>query len=48
MSIPPSHELAVDHSPDTGTQYEPLEAVIRHAFDAMERQVKELNERQQA
>ncbi|MEL6461524.1 MAG: HPF/RaiA family ribosome-associated protein [Cyanobacteria bacterium J06621_15] len=46
VTVPPSHELAVDRSPDTGTQYEPVDAVIRHAFDSMERQLKELNERQ--
>lgn len=47
ITVPPSHELAVDRSPDKGTQYEPVDAVIRHAFDAMERQLKELNDRQQ-
>lgn len=47
ITVPPSHELAVDRSPDNGNQYEPVDAVIRHAFDAMERQLKELNERQQ-
>jgi hypothetical protein len=46
ITVPPSHELAVERSPDSGTQYEPVDAVIRHAFDAMERQLKELNERQ--
>jgi len=46
ITVPPSHELAVDRSPDTGIQYEPVDAVIRHAFDAMERQIKELNQRQ--
>ena len=46
ITVPPSHELAVDRSPDSGTQYEPVDAVIRHAFDAMERQLNELIERQ--
>ncbi|MBE9212061.1 HPF/RaiA family ribosome-associated protein [Plectonema cf. radiosum LEGE 06105] len=47
ITVPPAHELAVDRSPDIGIQYEPLDAVIRHAFDAMQRQLKELNDRQQ-
>ena len=46
ITVPPSHELVVDRSPNNGVQYEPLEAVIRHAFDVMQRQLKELNDRQ--
>lgn len=46
MTIPPSHELAVDRSPDVGTQYTPLETVIREAFEAARRQVVELVEKQ--
>ena len=46
LTVPPRHELAVTKSPDEGTQYEPLEAVIRDAFEAARRQLAELNERQ--
>ncbi|MEC4894464.1 MAG: HPF/RaiA family ribosome-associated protein [Oscillatoria sp. PMC 1051.18] len=46
MTVPPGHELAVDKSPDTGKQYEPLDAVIRDAFEAARRQLKELTEKQ--
>lgn len=46
LRVPPSHELAVDKSPGEGTQYTPLETVIREAFDAARRQLAELNERQ--
>ncbi|HHP7243160.1 MAG TPA: HPF/RaiA family ribosome-associated protein [Elainellaceae cyanobacterium] len=46
LRVPPGHELAVDKSPDQGTQYEPLETLIREAFDAARRQLIELNERQ--
>lgn len=46
LRVPPSHELAVDKNPGKGTQYAPLEAVIRDAFDAARRQLVELNERQ--
>ncbi|MEB3278017.1 MAG: HPF/RaiA family ribosome-associated protein [Lyngbya sp.] len=46
ITVPPGHELAVDRSPDQGVQYEPLETVIREAFDAARRQLVELVERQ--
>ncbi|MGF1491205.1 MAG: HPF/RaiA family ribosome-associated protein [Microcoleaceae cyanobacterium] len=46
MTVAPRHELAVDRNPDKGTQYIPLDAVIRDAFDAAQRQLTELNERQ--
>lgn len=46
LRVPPGHELVADQNPGEGTQYEPLEAVIRDAFEAAERQLKELNERQ--
>lgn len=47
LKVPPGHELVADQNPGQGTQYEPLEAVIRDAFEAAERQLKELNQRQQ-
>ncbi|MGC9505577.1 HPF/RaiA family ribosome-associated protein [Baaleninema sp.] len=46
MTVPPSHELVVDRSPDRGVQYTPLDVVVRDAFDAARRQLQELKERQ--
>lgn len=46
ITVPPGHEIAVVKSPDDGVQYEPLDTVIRSAFDAAVRQLKELNDRQ--
>lgn len=46
LRVPPNHELAVDKSPGEGTQYTPLETVIRDAFDAARRQLIELGDRQ--
>lgn len=46
LTVPPGHELVADQNPGEGNQYEPLEAVIRDAFEAAERQLKELNQRQ--
>lgn len=47
ITVPNSREIAVNHSPDTGKQYPPLEAVIREAFEAASRQVKDLSKEQQ-
>jgi cold shock CspA family protein/ribosome-associated translation inhibitor RaiA len=47
LTVPPSHELAVTKNPVKGVQYQPLEAVIRSAFEAARRQLMELNDRQQ-
>lgn len=46
ITVPPGHELAVDCNPGEGNQYDPLEAVIRSAFEAARRQLIELVERQ--
>ncbi len=46
ITVPPSHELAAVSNPGAGTQYDPLETVIRHAFDAARRQLLELKQRQ--
>ncbi|NJK37426.1 MAG: ribosome-associated translation inhibitor RaiA [Oscillatoriales cyanobacterium RM2_1_1] len=46
MTVALGHELAVNRSPDQGTQYVPLDAVIRDAFEAARRQLVELVERQ--
>ena len=39
ITIPHGRELAVNHNPDKGKQYPPLEAVIRDAFEAARRQL---------
>ncbi|MEB3213017.1 MAG: HPF/RaiA family ribosome-associated protein, partial [Leptolyngbyaceae bacterium] len=46
LRVPPNHELAVDKNPGEGTQYTPLETVIRDAFSGARRQLVELNDRQ--
>lgn len=46
ITAPENREVAVEESPDDGVQYPPLEAVIRNAFDAAIRQLKDLNEQQ--
>ncbi len=46
MRIPPGHELAVDREPGRDHLHDDLATVINRAFDAMERQVKKLKEKQ--
>lgn len=46
ITVPENREVIVDKSPDDGVQYPPLETVIRDAFDAANRQLRELNEQQ--
>lgn len=46
LTVPPNHELVADKNPGEGDQYDPLETVIRSAFDAARRQLVELNDRQ--
>lgn len=46
ITVPPSHEIAAVKNPGEGTQYDPLEAVIRSAFDAARRQLVKLTEKQ--
>lgn len=46
LTVPPGHELAAVKNPDDGTQYIPLEAVIRDTFEAARRQLQELSARQ--
>ncbi len=46
ITVPENREVVVDKSPDESAQYLPLEAVIRDAFEAANRQLKELNEQQ--
>lgn len=46
LTVPPGHELAVSENPGQSTQYVPLEAVIRDAFDSARKQLIKLNDRQ--
>lgn len=46
ITVPESREIVVDHSPDAGFQYEPLETAIRDAFEAASRQLKAMSEQQ--
>lgn len=46
VTIPPGHELVVDEKQNEHEMHEPLTKVINDAFKNMERQVKELAERQ--
>ncbi len=47
LTVPPNHEVVAEKSPDTGIQYDSLQVVIRDAFEAARRQLKELAEKQQ-
>ncbi|MEC4811786.1 MAG: HPF/RaiA family ribosome-associated protein [Scytonema sp. PMC 1069.18] len=47
MTVPPGHELVAESNPPESNQYAPVDAVIRDAFKAAVRQLKELNTRQQ-
>ena len=46
ITVPEDREIVVDKSPDKGKQNQPLEALIREAFDVANRQLKEMNEQQ--
>ena len=46
ITVPPSHEIVAVKNPGEGNQYDPLEAVIRSAFDAARRQLVKLTEKQ--
>ncbi|HBB31357.1 MAG TPA: DNA-binding protein [Cyanobacteria bacterium UBA8803] len=46
ITVPPSHELVAESNPGEGTQYDPLDVVIRDAFKAARRQLKKLTEQQ--
>lgn len=48
VKVPPDHELVVKRISTEGEREEPLPATLRRAFDAMERQLNELVERQRA
>ncbi len=46
VTVPPHHELVVDEKPTKHEMHEPLTKVINEAFRTMERQLKELVDRQ--
>jgi cold shock CspA family protein/ribosome-associated translation inhibitor RaiA len=46
VTVPPAHELVSKQSASEGDMHDPLETVITRAFDAAERQLKELTKRQ--
>jgi hypothetical protein len=46
MRVPPGHELVVTRESSQGYLHEPLESVVRNAFDAARLQLSELVERQ--
>lgn len=46
LTVPPSHELVAESNPAEGIQYEPLDVVIRDAFDAARQQLVKLTQRQ--
>lgn len=46
LTVPPGHELVAERNPAESTQYEPLDAVIRDAFNAARQQLVKLNQRQ--
>jgi cold shock CspA family protein/ribosome-associated translation inhibitor RaiA len=46
VSVPPGHELVVKREESEGHMHEELPTVVRDVFDAAERQLKELVERQ--
>lgn len=46
VTVPPGHELVVEEKQTEHEMHEPLSKVINDAFKSMERQLKELVERQ--
>jgi cold shock CspA family protein len=46
MTVPPGHELVVKREPSKGDMHDPLEIVIKHAFNAAARQLRKLVEQQ--
>ncbi|MBD2459866.1 HPF/RaiA family ribosome-associated protein [Oscillatoria sp. FACHB-1407] len=46
ITVPPNHELVADSNPGDRIQYAELDTVIRDAFSKVERQLKELTEKQ--
>lgn len=48
LRVPPGHELVVHEKPVQHEMHEPLTKVVNEAFKAMERQLKDLVDRQQS
>ena len=46
VTVPPGHELVADEKPTKHDMHEPLSKVVNDAFKTMERQLKELVQRQ--
>jgi len=46
MTVPPGHDLVVRREPSKGDMHDPLEIVIKRAFDAAARQLRKLVEQQ--
>lgn len=46
ITVPPNHELVAEINPPEGIQYQPLDAVIREAFDTARQQLIKLTKRQ--
>ncbi|OHB66064.1 MAG: DNA-binding protein [Planctomycetes bacterium RBG_13_60_9] len=46
MTVPPGHELVVKREPSKGDMHDPLEMVIKHAFNAAARRLRKLVEQQ--
>ncbi|MBD3263815.1 MAG: HPF/RaiA family ribosome-associated protein [Candidatus Omnitrophica bacterium] len=46
MNIPPGHEIVVRKEPAQGNLHDPLTLTLNDAFEAAERQLKELTEKQ--
>jgi len=46
ITVPPGHELVAESNPSDGKQYQPLNVVIRDAFDAACGQLVKLTQRQ--
>jgi len=46
MTVPPGHELVVKREPSKGDMHDPLDIVIKHAFNSAARQLRKLVEQQ--
>lgn len=47
VTVPPHHELVVDEKPESHDMHEPLQKVVNDAFKSMERQLRDLSDKQQ-
>lgn len=48
VTVPPGHELVADERPTEHEMHEPLSKIVNDAFKTMERQLKELVQRQRS